>query len=190
MDPALKIYNTDYERLKKDLLPIRNAGKKIVMCSGTFDLFHPGHMRLLAAAKSYGDILIVAVKSHEAAKLKKEDPPVWSEQFRMEAVANCINSDFVVLAKYDALTPLPQKFSYSNTSALEWLKIFTPVVKAIRPDVFVHEDNSAIAEARHQLFEAYNVQGIKNPRTEGVSTTMIIEEIQLRYLRKMQENHN
>lgn len=35
--------------------------KKIVMCYGTFDIVHPGHIRQLIYAKSKGDILIVNI---------------------------------------------------------------------------------------------------------------------------------
>jgi cytidyltransferase-like protein len=35
--------------------------KKIVMCHGTFDVVHPGHIRQLIYAKSKGDVLIVSL---------------------------------------------------------------------------------------------------------------------------------
>lgn len=35
--------------------------EKIVMCHGTFDLVHPGHLRHLAFAKSRSDKLIVSL---------------------------------------------------------------------------------------------------------------------------------
>jgi len=40
----------------------RNA-RRIVFVSGHFALLHPGHIRLLEQARSYGDILVVAVCS-------------------------------------------------------------------------------------------------------------------------------
>ena len=180
-----KIYGSNYEALNKELEPFRNQGKKIVMCSGTFDLFHIGHMRLLATAKTYGDVLIVAVKSDKAASLKKEDPPVICQDDRMEAIAHCVSSDYVVLAEYDVMKALPREFKYDNTSSFEWLTIFTPVIRTIRPNIFVHEDNPQISEARQQLFELCGIEGIKNPRTPGISSTEIIECLKLRLLRKM-----
>ena len=104
---------------------------------------------------------------------------------RMYMVANCRHVDFVLLAEYRIDEPIPQ-FVFEDTAAIEWLKIFTPVVKAIRPDCFVHEDNKILANARKQLFARYNVEGIVNPRTEGVSTTMIIEQIISGYFMSMQ----
>jgi rfaE bifunctional protein kinase chain/domain len=47
--------------LQKIIIKQKKFGKKIVMCHGTFDLVHPGHIRHLDFAKSKGDILIVSV---------------------------------------------------------------------------------------------------------------------------------
>lgn len=179
------IYGTDYKKLVSILEEERKQGKKVVMASGTFDLFHLGHMRMLAEAKKKGDILVVAVKSDKAAALKKEDPPVLNQEVRMETIANCISADYVVLADYDPLRSVP--FNFANTPSFEWLNIFTPVVEALKPDIFVHEDNVTIREARKQLFKKYNVEGVLNPRTEGISTTDIIDKIKTRLLLKMQQ---
>ena len=37
----------------------------VVMCHGTFDLVHPGHLRHLAYAKSKGSILVVSITTDE-----------------------------------------------------------------------------------------------------------------------------
>lgn len=179
------IYGTDYEGIKNVLAEERAQGKTVVMASGTFDLFHVGHMRMLAAAKKQGDILVVVVKSDRAAALKKEDPPVLNEGIRMETIANCISADYVIMADYDPLRFVP--FTFENTPSYEWLNIFTPVVNALKPDVFVHEDNIAIRNARIQLFEKYKVKSIVQPRMEGISTTDIIDKIKTRLLLKMQQ---
>lgn len=184
-----KVFGNNYSALNEELKPQREAGKRIVMCSGTFDLFHIGHMRMLEAAKTKGDILVVAVKSDKAASLKKEDPPVINQDYRMEAVSNCIYPDYVLLAEYDTYRKIPD-FEFYNTSSYEWLTIFNPVVEAIRPDIFVHEDNPTIAYARKQLFVHYGVQGIVQPRTEGISSSEIIDKIKTRILLQMQRNND
>lgn len=181
-----KVFGNDYLALNHELKPLRDNGKRIVMCSGTFDLFHYGHMRMLEAAKTHGDVLVVAVKSDKAASLKKEDPPVINQDYRMETVSNCIYPDYVILAEYDIHKKMPD-FEFHNTSSYEWLTIFNPVVAAIRPDIFVHEDNPNIEYARKQLFAHYNVKGIIQPRTDGVSTTEIIETIKTRLLKQIRE---
>lgn len=179
------IYGTDYKKLVGILEEERKQGKKVVMASGTFDLFNLGHMRMLAEAKKKGDILIVAVKSDKAAALKKEDSPVLNQEIRMETIANCISADYVVLADYDPLRSVP--FTFENMPSFEWLNIFTPVGEVLKPDIFVHENNTAIMNARKVLFEKYNVKGVLNPRTEGISTPEIIDTIKTRLLLKMQQ---
>ena len=158
--------------------------RKLQQLTFSFDLFHLGHMRMLAAAKKKGDILVVAVKSDRAAALKKEDPPVLDQEIRMET-ANCISADYVVMADYDPLRLVP--FEFKNTQSFEWMNMFVPVFEALRPDVFIHEDNYSIRDARKELFEAYNIKGVIQPRTEGISTTEIIDKIKTRLLLKMQK---
>lgn len=175
-----KVFGNNYSALNEELKPQREAGKRIVMCSGTFDLFHIGHMRMLKAAKTKGDILVVAVKSDEAASLKKKVPPVMNQDYRMEAVSYCSYPDYVLLAEYDTDRKIPDFEFHNNTSSDEWLTIFNPVVEAIRPNIFVHEDNPTIAYARKQLFAYYGVQGIVQPRTKGISSSEIIDKIKTR----------
>lgn len=182
-----KIYGTNYRELAEALKEVREAGKTVVMASGTFDLFHVGHMRMLAAAKQMGDILVVVVKSDRAAALKKDDPPVLNEEVRMETIANCISADYVIMADYDPRRQMLLPFE--NVRSFEWLNMYTPVVEAIRPDIFVHEDNVTITNARKVLFEKYDVTGVIQPRTEGISTTDIIDKIRTRLLLKLQEQN-
>ena len=48
------------EEIKKILN--RNK-KKVVLCHGTFDLLHLGHINHLSEAKNFGDILVVSLTS-------------------------------------------------------------------------------------------------------------------------------
>ena len=40
---------------------LRAEGKRVVLCHGTFDLMHTGHIRYLQRAKQEGDALLVTV---------------------------------------------------------------------------------------------------------------------------------
>src|SRR5271170_3441932 len=40
---------------------LKDKGKKIVQCHGTFDLLHPGHIYHLEEARALGDALVVTV---------------------------------------------------------------------------------------------------------------------------------
>ena len=66
----------------------REAGAKIVLANGCFDLFHVGHIRYLAGAKHVGDFLVVGINSdRQVRKLKGENRPYMSENERAEIVS-------------------------------------------------------------------------------------------------------
>jgi len=88
------------DELKKISKDIKNKGKKIVLSHGTFDLLHPGHIRHLAAAKEYGDILCVTVIPDEFVK-KGPGRPVFNQQLRAESVASLASVDYVAINRWD-----------------------------------------------------------------------------------------
>ena len=53
-----------------------------VFVSGTFNVLHPGHVRLLKFAKESGEKLVVGVLSDKVAGISAHVP----EEFRLEAV--------------------------------------------------------------------------------------------------------
>ncbi|MBI2657567.1 FAD synthase [Candidatus Woesearchaeota archaeon] len=59
---------------------------KTVMCAGTFDIIHPGHLYYLSEAKKYGDKLVVVVARDETSKSFKGRDPVHNERQRLESV--------------------------------------------------------------------------------------------------------
>lgn len=76
----------------------RRKGAKIVLANGCFDLFHVGHIRYLAGAKSLGDCLIVGINSDEQVrKLKGENRPFMPEQERAEIISAVRFVDFVTI---------------------------------------------------------------------------------------------
>ena len=62
----------DYNQLAEKIASCKQLGLKIVLTSGTFDLFHVGHSRYLEKAKQYGDFLVVGVDSDKKVKGKKK----------------------------------------------------------------------------------------------------------------------
>ncbi len=76
----------------------RRNGAKIVLANGCFDLFHVGHIRYLAGAKSLGDILIVGLNSDvQVRKLKGENRPFMPERERAEIISALKFVDFVTI---------------------------------------------------------------------------------------------
>lgn len=68
-----------------------------VMCHGTFDLLHIGHIKHLEEAKKHGDHLVVSVTSDRFVN-KGPKRPYFSEAHRMEALKGLSFVDEVVLS--------------------------------------------------------------------------------------------
>lgn len=88
----------DYDQLMEKVSPCKKLGLRVVLTSGTFDLFHIGHSRYLESAKKQGDVLVVGVDSDEKVKQKKgPHRPIVNEDERLEIVCHCRHVDLVVL---------------------------------------------------------------------------------------------
>jgi len=93
------------EELKKIVAGFKQQGKTVVFTNGCFDIIHVGHVRLLREAKTFGDVLIVALNSDASVRtLKGAGRPFVSEEQRAEVVAALEMVDYVVI--FDELDPL------------------------------------------------------------------------------------
>ena len=115
----------------------KETNQKIVLATGTFDLFHIEHLRYLQDAKKQGDILVVAVKDNNCARLKGKNRPIIDEKQRIEIVDNIKCVDYSVLVSYDR--KMGTTFNYDNEEQYQWLIIFEKVIKKLRPDIFYFE---------------------------------------------------
>lgn len=70
--------------------------KKVVMCHGTYDIVHPGHVRQLIYAKTKGDILIVNVQADKYVTNRPVGPYVPQELRTLNLAAFEI-VDYVIL---------------------------------------------------------------------------------------------
>ena len=76
----------------------RGAGARIVLANGAFDMLHVGHLRYLQAARSEGDIMLVAINSDSSVqKAKGPARPIVPEMERQELVEGLACVDFTVL---------------------------------------------------------------------------------------------
>ncbi len=91
---SAKIFSLD--ELEKKASELRQEGKRIVMCHGTFDLMHTGHIRHLQRAKREGDVLLVTVTA-DAYVNKGPDRPVFREDLRAETLAALACVNFVAI---------------------------------------------------------------------------------------------
>ncbi len=124
-----------------------------VITFGTFDVLHVGHVRVLNRAAELGDRLVVGVSSDALNFSKKGRNPVFSEEERLEIVANLQVVDQVFVEE-----SLELKRSY---------------VERYAADILVMGDDWA----GKFDFLSDLVKVVYLPRTPSVSTTAIIEHI-------------
>ncbi len=99
-----KIIATSGE-LDAQLMEWRKQGLRIGFTNGCFDILHPGHVKVLTAARGACDRLIVGLNSDASVKrLKGEGRPVQDERARAEVLAALEAVDLVVLFEED--TPI------------------------------------------------------------------------------------
>jgi rfaE bifunctional protein nucleotidyltransferase chain/domain len=91
-----KIYNSS--SLKKIINILKSKGKKIVLCHGAFDLFHPGHLDHLAKAKEKGHILVVSITKDKYIK-KSIKNPFYNQNQRANFLANINLVDYVCISE-------------------------------------------------------------------------------------------
>jgi rfaE bifunctional protein nucleotidyltransferase chain/domain len=67
---------------------LREAGKRVILTNGAFDLLHVGHVRALEDARALGDVLVVGVNDDDSvSRLKGEGRPVVPDHERAEVLA-------------------------------------------------------------------------------------------------------
>jgi glycerol-3-phosphate cytidylyltransferase len=132
------------------------AKPRTVLTFGTYDLFHIGHLRILARASELGERLVVGVSTDELNRFKKGRYPVYPQRERLEIVRSLRFVDDVFLEE-----SLEQKREY----LLWW-----------RADVMVMGD-----DWRGRMDEFSDICEVHYlPRTENISTTEVESIIQAR----------
>lgn len=130
--------------------------KTKILTGGTFDLFHSGHLNILAQAKSLGDYLIVAVSTDELVRTYKEEP-IMSFEDRCNILRHINYVDEVV--------PQNKLFDVSQ-------------FQEVGADYFVVGDDWKINTTNKGLNWFRQNGKLKFfPYTKGLSTTMIKEKI-------------
>lgn len=104
-------------RAAKFSTPPQERDYTLVFTNGCYDILHPGHLKVLEEAKSFGDKLVVGVNSDESIRVNKGDKrPIMNLQERMNMLAALECVDFVV--------PFEERTPYA-------------LVKSIMPDILV-----------------------------------------------------
>ena len=85
------------DELLAQLSAAGKQGRTVVLTNGCFDILHLGHIRLLEAAKSQGDVLVVGVNTDDhVRRTKGQGRPVFPEAERKELLAALQSVDLVI----------------------------------------------------------------------------------------------
>jgi D-beta-D-heptose 7-phosphate kinase/D-beta-D-heptose 1-phosphate adenosyltransferase len=146
----------DAATLADQLQKWRRAGLRIGFTNGCFDLVHPGHIKLLAAARAACDRLIVGLNSDSSvAGLKGRGRPIQDERARAEVLAALEAVDLVVL--------------FSEPTPIE-------LIRTIRPQVLVKGNDYAPEEVvGRDLVEQAGGELLLVPLAPGHSTSGLVE---------------
>ncbi len=137
-------------------------GKKtVVYTSGTFDMLHTNHLKMLRYARALGDILIVGVNTDELVASYKSTPIIPFEE-RMELLKALKWPDIVV----------PQK-SLDHADKVKKLKF----------DIFVVGDDWA---GKYDYLEKLGVSVVYFPYGDGVSSSALKKRIYDNYKKLME----
>lgn len=138
-----------------------STSKKKIFVNGCFDILHSGHMDMLCYAKSLGDYLLVALDSDSRIQQhKSKDRPVLDQQIRLSVMANLKPVDEV-------------KIFHSDQDLINIIAEYSPDVMVVGSDW----------QGRTVIGSQHSKSVIFYPRTNGISTTEIIESyLDRRYL--------
>ena len=134
----------------------RKQELRIGFTNGCFDILHPGHVKVLTAARGACDRLIVGLNSDTSVRrLKGEGRPVQDEGARAEVLAALEAVDLVVLFEED--TPIR-------------------VITQVKPSVLVKGgDYRREQVVGHEIVEAHGGEVLLVDILEGFSTTSLVD---------------
>lgn len=95
------------EQLRERVAEWRQAGGRITLANGCFDVLHVGHVRYLHAARGLGGKLVVAVNADESVRrLKGDGRPVMPAEERAEILSALADVDAVVIFPESDVRPI------------------------------------------------------------------------------------
>ncbi|MFZ0765939.1 D-glycero-beta-D-manno-heptose-7-phosphate kinase [Bradyrhizobium sp.] len=144
------------DELEARLNDWRKQDLRIGFTNGCFDILHPGHVKVLTAARAACDRLIVGLNGDASVKrLKGEGRPVQSERARAEVLAALEAVDLVAI--FDEDTPLK-------------------LIEQIKPSVLVKGgDYTREQVVGHDIVEAYGGEVFLVEVLAGFSTTSLVD---------------
>lgn len=149
------VYRAEVDADGKPDFEEARRGKKVVFTNGCFDIIHAGHIKVLSAAKRFGDILVVGLNSDASVR-------------RLKGMTRPVNDFASRKAVLESLSFVDYVIGFEEDTPLE-------LIKAIRPDVLVKGgDYSADNVVGNEFVSSYGGRTEIVPLLEGFSTTGII----------------
>ncbi|CAM4163020.1 adenylyltransferase/cytidyltransferase family protein [Treponema peruense] len=141
------------------------GNKTVVYTSGTFDMLHANHIKMIEYARALGDILIVGVNTDELVASYKSEPIIPFDE-RIALVKALKYPDIVI----------PQK-SLDHADK----------VKKLHFDIFVVGDDWV---GKYDYLEEQGVTVVYFPYGQGISSTELKNRIYERYKKLHHEADN
>ncbi len=141
------------------------GNKTVVYTSGTFDMLHFNHLKMIEYARALGDILIVGVNTDELVASYKSQPIIPFEE-RIALMKAIKGPDIVI----------PQK-SLDHTDKVDKLHF----------DIFVVGDDWA---GKYDYLKKQGVDVVYFPYGDGVSSTNLKKKIYNNYKKLQQKVDN
>lgn len=165
-----------FEKIKSKVLDVKklsqvrkmNPDKKIVFCTGCYDILQSGHAVFFNQCREFGDILVVGVgRDVVISELKGPGRPVNPENNRVYLIASLQDVDYAVL---NDTKLLPGKIDFKN------------ILEELKPDTFILNEDDSGVEAKKAICDKLGitinfVQRIVPEELEPTSTTRIIDKI-------------
>jgi D-beta-D-heptose 7-phosphate kinase/D-beta-D-heptose 1-phosphate adenosyltransferase len=146
------------DELATELAVHREAGQRIVLTNGCFDVVHAGHVAYLREAANLGDVLVVGVNvDEEVAKQKGPERPVYPLKQRLD-----ILSEFRCI---DYLVAFPEPTAHE-------------LIRAVEPDIYVKGGDYRPEEINeHDLVTELGIELHVLGHRPGLSSTSVIERM-------------
>lgn len=142
------------------------AGKTVVYTSGTFDMLHANHIKMIEYARSLGDILIVGVNTDELVESYKSTP----------------------IIPFDERITLVKALKYPDIVIPQHSLDHSDKVKKLNFDVFVVGDDWV---GKYDYLKEQGVDVVYFPYGAGVSSSNLKKRIYDNYeeMKKKADNH-
>ncbi len=139
---------------------MRQAGQRLVVTNGCFDIIHAGHVAYLENARNLGDLLLVGLNGDDSVReLKGPNRPVNPEKDRALVLAALQCVDAVCI--------------FTETRATQFLHL-------AQPDFYVKGGDymlDTLNPAERQAVESGGGKIVLVPLVAGKSTTLLLQKI-------------